>query len=524
MSNTLWVTIGIRRPSDLGLDACGNGLLTIAFLEARSPWSPPEIPDCLTLFELLAVEGSVLDGAELYAVGVSLVSGGQLAEAFDTEASPASALAFIRRRLHTDRDLRDRIAKTTDASGEILDTASPDLRRIRRRLRGARSKIVRKLEAFIADLPERVRVADASVGVRDGRYVVPVRRDGKRDVGGIVHDESQTGATLFVEPPMAIELTNELRGLEQEETREIHRVLSEITQALRPLHPSLTASWEALVEFDSLGARSRAAIAWGACRPELSGESEGWTIVRGRHPLLLASSDDPVVPFDLSLEPGERIVVVSGPNTGGKSVFLKAVGLIASLTQSGVVPPVEDGTRLPVFDSIFADIGDEQSIAESLSTFSAHLTTWKEVVERAGSGSLVLLDEMGTGTDPTELVHWHGPARFVIPVIMYLLVAPVTPGELPSCLVVGSALHLLLHHAVDLLRILSVDISASKRRLNAGRHFYTSEVNSGMCYLFLFDSCNTVSESEHKRLHSSLNIAWVSQSIRAGPARSACTR
>ena len=118
-------------------------------------------------------------------------------------------------------------------------------------------------------------MADASVGIRDGRYVVPVRQEGKRDVGGIVHDESQTGGTLFVEPPMAIELTNELRGLEREETREIHRILSEITQTLRPLHPSLTASWEALVEFDSLGARARAASDWGASRPELSGESEG---------------------------------------------------------------------------------------------------------------------------------------------------------------------------------------------------------------------------------------------------------
>ena len=194
----------------------------------------------------------------------------------------------------------------------------------------------------------------------------------------------------------------ELRALEREETREIHRVLSEITQTLRPLHPSLTASWEALVDFDSLAARARAASEWGACRPALSGESDGWMIVRGRHPLLLASSDDPVVPFDLSLESGERIVVVSGPNTGVKSVFLKAVGLIASLTQSGVVPPVEEGTRLPIFDSIFADIGDEQSIMENLSTFSAHLAVWKEVVESAGNGSLVLLDEMGTGTDPAE--------------------------------------------------------------------------------------------------------------------------
>ena len=373
---------------------------TEAFLKAQPTWSSPEIPDCLPLFERLAVDGSVLEGVELYAVGVSLVSGAQLAEALNVESF--AALAFIRARLQTDPDLEARIAKTTDESGEILDGASPDLRRIRKQLRGSRNKIVRKLEAFVADLPERVRVADGSVGVRDGRYVVPVRREGKKDVGGIVHDESHTGATLFVEPPMAIELTNELRALEREETREIHRILSEITQTLRPLHGLLTANWEALVDFDSLSARARAASGWGACRPALAGESEGWTIVRGRHPLLLANSDDHVVPFDLSLESGERIVVVSGPNTGGKSVFLKAVGLIASLTQSGVVPPVEEGTRIPIFHSIFADIGDEQSISESLSTFSAHLTIWKEVVERAGRGSLVLLDEMGTGTDPAE--------------------------------------------------------------------------------------------------------------------------
>jgi len=373
---------------------------TRAFLDARPRWSPPEIPDCSLLFQRLAIEGTALDGLELYALGVSMASGGQLAEALDSEAF--MALGFIRNRLHVDPDLESRIAKTTDASGEILDTASPELRRIRKQLRGSRNRIVAKLEAFASALPERVRVADASVGIRDGRYVVPVRREGKRDVGGIVHDESHTGATLFIEPPMAIELTNELRGLEREETREIQRILWEITRTLRPLHSSLAESHQALVEFDSLVARARAADDWNAVCPQLVARSEGWTIVGGRHPLLVDASDAPVVPFDLSLEPGERILVVSGPNTGGKSVFLKAVGLITSLTQSGVVPPVGEGSRLPLFDSVFADIGDEQSITESLSTFSAHLTIWKEVIEGADNGSLVLLDEMGTGTDPAE--------------------------------------------------------------------------------------------------------------------------
>ena len=371
-----------------------------AFLSARARWSPPEIPDCLSLLERLAIEGTVLDGAELHALGVSLASAGQLAEALDAESF--AALSFIRSRLHVDPNLADRIARTTDASGEILDTASPDLSRIRKALRGSRNRIVRKLEAFASKLPERIRVADASVGIRHGRYVVSVRREGKKEVGGIVHDESHTGATLFIEPPMAVELTNELRGLEREEIREMHRILSEVTRTLRPLHVSLAVSYEALVEFDSLVARARAAGEWAAVCPELVNKSEGWTIVRGRHPLLADGPDGPVVPFDLSLEPGERILIVSGPNTGGKSVFLKAIGLISCLAQSGVVPPVGEGTRLPVFDSVFADIGDEQSIVENLSTFSAHLAIWKEVVDGADSRSLVLLDEMGTGTDPAE--------------------------------------------------------------------------------------------------------------------------
>jgi len=163
---------------------------TEAFLTARSTWAPPEIPDCLPIFERLALDGSVLEGTELHAVGVSLASGGQLAAALDADSSrgessgeeapgeevgPFAALAFIRHRLRTDPDLENRIAKFTDASGKILDSASADLRRIRKQLRGSRNKIVRKLEAFVADLPERVRVADASVGIRDGRYVVPVR-------------------------------------------------------------------------------------------------------------------------------------------------------------------------------------------------------------------------------------------------------------------------------------------------------------------------------------------------------------
>ncbi len=290
-----------------------------------------------------------------------------------------------------------------DRDGTVLDSASRELGRIRARLRQLHGKVVQALEKLLRTLPDRIVVPDASVTIRDGRYVIPIRREGRGEVGGVVLDESATGATLFVEPPVALELMGELRELQREEAREILRILREQTDAIRPSHPLLEASQEALVAFDSLYARARAALAWeGAAPTLLPAGTQEMEIVHGRHPLLLSRGEGEVVPFDLSLEPGERVLVVSGPNTGGKSVFLKALGLIATLAQSGVIPPVGKGTRFPLFSEVFADIGDEQSIVESLSTFSAHLANLKEIVAEADRESLVLIDEMGTGTDPQE--------------------------------------------------------------------------------------------------------------------------
>ena len=375
---------------------------TAAFLEILSPWAPPAIPDCSEALARLGIDGAVLTGVELHVIGVLLASSGELATLLSGHREDFEHLGLLGERLLIDRALVVRVGKTVDASGDVLDTASKDLKRIRGRLRTTRAKIVRKLEALMRDVPERYAVADGSVSVREGRYVVPIRREGNRELGGIVHDESHTGATLFVEPPFALALNNELKSLEGEEAREVHRVLSKMTRRLRPVGDALAHSLDALGEFDSLYARARAAQAWAAAAPTFDEPGEGLVIVGGRHPLLRSASDRDVVPFHLSLDPEEHVLVVSGPNTGGKSVFLKALGLIAALAQSGVIPPVDEGTRIPIFHSFFADIGDEQSIAASLSTFSAHLANWKEVAEKADSGSLVLLDEMGTGTDPTE--------------------------------------------------------------------------------------------------------------------------
>ncbi len=374
----------------------------VVFLEERHPWAPPPIPDPGSALRRLDVDGNVLEPGELHTLGALLRASRLLRKDLGPALEDAPLLGPLRERLVEDREREEAIEETVEADGTVLDSASRELAAIRKRLRTARSRIVERLDAFMASLDERHRVSDASVSVREGRYVIPIRREGRREVGGIVHGESGTGATLFVEPPLALELMNEIKELEAEEAREIHRILRGFSRALRPERALLAGSQEALVAFDSLYARARAAREWEGHVPELlPADARELTVVRGRHPLLLVAEED-VVPFDLHLEPGERALVVSGPNTGGKTVFLKALGLGVTLAQSGVVPPVGPGTRLPAFSDVFADIGDEQSIAESLSTFSAHLANLKEIVEGADGTSLVLMDEMGTGTDPAE--------------------------------------------------------------------------------------------------------------------------
>jgi DNA mismatch repair protein MutS2 len=376
----------------------------IRFHSERPDWGMPPIPEVEDSLRRLDVEGAVLEPLELHALGVLLASSRTLSGALAKLDDPTGALTGLRNRLSEDEELEREIARTVDADGQVLDGASKDLRRIRDRLRGARGRVVKRLEAVIARLGPRHVVPDASVTLREGRYVIPLRREGRREVSGIVHDESQTGATLYVEPPEAIEAMNELRDLEREEAREIRRVLAALTARIAGGGPRLTGTLDALADFDGLHARARTAAAWNAHVPEvIEDPADGVVLAGARHPLLVeAQGLDSVVPFDLELAPEERAVVVSGPNTGGKSVFLKATGLAAVLTQSGVIPPVAPGTRLPVFGAFYADIGDEQSIARSLSTFSAHLENLSEIVRSADQRCLVLVDEMGTGTDPAE--------------------------------------------------------------------------------------------------------------------------
>ena len=364
------------------------------------------VADIAPTLELLGVPGSALEGLALSELTVALaaarVTAGDLKRLSD--GAPRTAL------LRVDppaKELETRLGKAIGPDGAVLDGASKDLARARAQVREARQRLVKKLETMLGSLDPTERAPDAAVTVRGGRYVIPIRSTARSHVGGIVHDESATRATLFVEPPEVIELGNELRAAESAEQREVLRVLRELTDLLRPHRDAIAAAWEMCIAFDDLCARARYAVEVNGFVPEIGGHLQ---IRGGRHPLLLGEgrsmlrpySSDLVMPFDLELHPDEFTVLVSGPNTGGKTVLIKAVGLLCLLAQSGVIPPIGPQSALPVFTEVFADIGDRQSIAASLSTFSAHVAVLRTILECAGAGSLVLLDEIGSGTDPAE--------------------------------------------------------------------------------------------------------------------------
>ena len=374
----------------------------VNFILRSEDWHIPTIPDLRGPLRRLAIDGSVWEARELLDTAELIRSARQLRRSVLRYAEDFPSVAAVVERMAKLEDEEAAIRRAIDDHGEVKDDASPELARLRRDLRAARGRIVQRLERFLASMPERIRVPDASVTLREGRYVVAVRREGRGEVGGIVHDESASGNTLFMEPPVAIELMNRLRELELAEAREVMRILRELTRRMRPHHEALSDTLDALVELDSVQGRARYALACDGRRPELLPPgTEEYRVVRGMHPLLLAGQE-PVVPFDLHMEEGERTLLVSGPNTGGKTVLLKAVGLLSLMAQSGIIPPVGPESRLPIFREIFADIGDEQSIEASLSTFSAHLKNLREILEGADHESLVLIDEIGSGTDPAE--------------------------------------------------------------------------------------------------------------------------
>ncbi len=375
-----------------------------ALIASEARWAPYAIPAAGRPLERLRVENSLLAAADFTLLRALLRSSRITLDSVSDPRLPLAARAVLQpvtAQLLRNPTAEASIDRVLDEDGDIRDTASSRLRSIRRELRHAESDLVALLERFMARLEPTQQVPDMSVTVRNGRYVIPVRREGRGAVGGIVHDASFTGSTLFIEPPAAVEAGNRMRELASEEAAEIERILAELGDALRPSHGTLAAAFDALAELDSLYARGRMALEFGSAPVALREPAEKFEIVGGRHPLLLAQNVR-VIPFDLALAEGERTFLISGPNTGGKTVLIKAVALLSLCLQAGIPPTVGEGSGIAVYDEIFADIGDEQSIAASLSTFSAHVKNLREILSGANERSLVIVDELGSGTDPVE--------------------------------------------------------------------------------------------------------------------------
>jgi DNA mismatch repair protein MutS2 len=373
-----------------------------AVVTSDDGWHPEPIPDLAVSLARLRALGSSWTGEELGRGAQLLRSSRRTKEALGGTGAVVSAVLhpFVQPLVVAKR-MEEEIERAIDPDGSVRDEASGALRRLRRELRGAQGELVQLLERAMAKLEPHQRVPDMSVTMRNGRYVIPVRREGRAAIGGIVHDESATRGTVFVEPPAAIEFGNRIRALEAEEREEVERILAELTESIRTLREQMLASLEALVALDVLYARARFAEELGCAPADFVPAHEGFSLRDARHPLLLARGGA-VVPFDLEMAASERTLLLSGPNTGGKTVLLKAVGLISALAQSGIPAPVGAESRIPIFDDCFADIGDEQSIQASLSTFSAHLRNLGEILAGATAESLVLIDELGSGTDPAE--------------------------------------------------------------------------------------------------------------------------
>ncbi|HEX6655820.1 MAG TPA: endonuclease MutS2 [Candidatus Limnocylindria bacterium] len=343
-----------------------------------------------------AQRGGRLAALELLDVAETARAAGLFAERLAGWDGPQ--LGEVREALDSAPELRARIERSVDESGEVLDTASSELAAIRKRLRTAQDRVRERLNAMLHSSDLAGVIGEPIVTVRAGRYVIPVRAEAKGRMKGIVHDQSASGATLFIEPMGVVELNNAWTEATLAAAREQERIREELSRAVEGRAPSLLASLEALARADLWLARARLAMQQDAVRPLVA--DDALELLSARHPLLGGNA----VPIDLRLGErfGYRALVVTGPNTGGKTVSLKTLGLLALMHQAGLRVPAAEGARLPVFGRVMADIGDEQSIAQSLSTFSSHLRNVVRFMSAAGPATLVLLDEIGAGTDPTE--------------------------------------------------------------------------------------------------------------------------
>ncbi len=349
-------------------------------------------------FLKLAKAGGTLSPKALLQVADALKASRTVRSALITDREDTPYLTEMGSRLATNRSLEEEIFDAIISEDEISDHASPDLYDIRRKMRTLNDRVRDRLNGIIRSSTMQKYLMDAIVTMRNGRYVVPVKAECRASVPGIVHDQSGTGSTLFIEPMAVVEAGNELKQWTLKEKNEIERILGEFSGRIAPDADLIANNLDLLARLDAIFAKAALSRQMRAVPPKLNEEGHV-RLIQARHPLI---DPEKVVPSTLWLGEEFTTLVITGPNTGGKTVTLKTVGLLALMAQAGLQIPAAYGSELAIFDEVFADIGDEQSIEQSLSTFSSHMTNIVEILQNVTPNSLALFDELGAGTDPTE--------------------------------------------------------------------------------------------------------------------------
>ena len=368
---------------------------TLFYKTGRSPVDDfPDMRHCLERMHAALF----LSTGELLGIASCLKAARIAKDILAKEVGEESYLYNLAGLLITHRSAEEEINRCIINEDEIFDGASPALARIRRAMRLANEKVREKLNSMIRSTAYQKYRQAPRISIRNGRFVIPVKQEYRQQVPGLIHDQSSSGATLFIEPSAVVELGNEYKKLLAEEADEIERILTELTAMLAPYADEVREDLNIMGQIDLVFAKAKLSRELNAVMPRLN-RNNYVRIVRGRHPLIPA---DRVVPIDIWIGSDYRSLIITGPNTGGKTVTLKIVGLFALMVQSGIFVPANEGSEFPVFEHIYADIGDEQSIEQSLSTFSSHMKNIVGILDRADENSLVLLDELGAGTDPIE--------------------------------------------------------------------------------------------------------------------------
>ena len=373
-----------------------------SILENQEPLQINAFFDIKYLADKIKVEGSYLVEEELYQMYTSLQTVFSVIRFFDERKEVYPNLEALFEHLPVEKNILKKIEQVLDPKGKIRPNASPTLLQIIADISKAEQEVRRRMDSIYKQAVSSNWVADGSLTVRDGRICIPILAENKRKLKGFIHDESASGQTVYMEPEEVFTLNNKLRDLEFDKRREIVKILIALTTELRPYTPLLLSYHGFLTKLDFVRAKALFAIEVEADMPVLVKEAKT-KLVNARHPLLMLSFKEDkktVVPLNMQIHETLRILLVSGPNAGGKSVCMKTVGLLQLMIQSGLLIPVHESSEVGIFDQIFADIGDDQSIESDLSTYSAHLTKMRYFVAHATPKSLVLIDEFGTGTDP----------------------------------------------------------------------------------------------------------------------------